>query len=42
MENATFYQNPPTHSPGVRPNVSPGQRGAGGGLATAACQSAVT
>ena len=31
-----------THSPGVGRNVSPGQRGAGGGLATAACRSAFT
>ena len=32
----------PTHSPGVGRNVSPGQRGAGGGLSNAARQSAVT
>ena len=32
----------PTHSPGVGRNVSPGQRGAGGGHSNAACQSAVT
>ena len=31
-----------THSPGVGRNVSPGQRGAGGGLSNAARQSAVT
>ena len=31
-----------THSPGVGRNVSPGQRGAGGGLGNAASQSAVT
>ena len=42
ISSVTFYQNLPTHSPGVRRNVSPGQRGAGGGLATAACQSAFT
>ena len=28
----------PTHSPGVGPNVSPGQRGTGGGLSNAARQ----
>ena len=32
----------PTHSLGVGRNVSPGQRGAGGGHSNAACRSAVT